>query len=58
MVSADGGKKRRDQGLGPDDRFMWIMDTFNDGRTAYFFENESGRTYGWTACSPPGRAAV
>ena len=33
-----GWEKRRDQGLGPDDRFMWIMDTFNDGRTAYFFE--------------------
>jgi len=31
-------QKRRDQGLGGDDRFMWILDTFNDGRTAYFFE--------------------
>lgn len=31
-------QKRRDQGLGADDRFMWILDTFNDGRTAYFFE--------------------
>ncbi|WP_083750239.1 carbohydrate binding family 9 domain-containing protein [Rhodohalobacter halophilus] len=31
-------QKRRDQGLGTDDRFMWILDTFNNGRTAYFFE--------------------
>lgn len=31
-------QKRRNQGLGPDDRFMWILDTFNDGRNAYFFE--------------------
>lgn len=28
----------RDQGLGTDDRFMWILDTFQDGRTGYFFE--------------------
>ena len=31
-------QKRRDQGLGADDRFMWILDTFNTGRKAYFFE--------------------
>ena len=31
-------QKRWDQGLGADDRFMWILDTFNDGRNAYFFE--------------------
>ncbi|MEJ2539288.1 MAG: DUF5916 domain-containing protein [Gemmatimonadota bacterium] len=31
-------QKRRDQGLGTDDRFMWILDTFQDGRTGYFFE--------------------
>ena len=29
---------RRDQGLGSDDRFMWVIDTFLDGRTGYFFE--------------------
>ena len=28
----------RDAGLGTDDRFMWILDTFQDGRTGYFFE--------------------
>lgn len=33
-----GHQKQRDQGLGSDDRFMWILDTFLDGRTAYFFE--------------------
>lgn len=31
-------QKRRDEGLGADDRFMWILDTFNSGRNAYFFE--------------------
>ena len=31
-------QKRRDKGLGTDDRFMWILDTFLDGRTGYFFE--------------------
>jgi len=29
---------QRDVGLGTDDRFMWILDTFRDGRTGYFFE--------------------
>jgi hypothetical protein len=33
-----GNQLRRDAGLGSDDRFMWILDTFLDGRTAYFFE--------------------
>jgi hypothetical protein len=28
----------RNTGLGTDDRFMWILDTFGDGRTGYFFE--------------------
>jgi hypothetical protein len=31
-------QKERDAGLGSDDRFMWILDTFLDGRTGYFFE--------------------
>jgi hypothetical protein len=31
-------QKRWDQGLRADDRFMWILDTFNDQRSAYFFE--------------------
>jgi hypothetical protein len=29
---------QRNAGLGTDDRFMWILDTFQDGRTGYFFE--------------------
>ncbi len=33
-----GHQKQRDEGLGSDDRFMWILDTFLDGRTGYFFE--------------------
>ena len=31
-------QKRRDAFLYTDDRFMWILDTFQDGRTGYFFE--------------------
>jgi hypothetical protein len=38
-----GYQRRRDEGLGSDDRFMWTIDTFLDGRTGYFFEmNPSG----------------
>lgn len=33
-----GFQRQRDAGLGSDDRFMWILDTFRDGRSAYFFE--------------------
>ncbi|MGE0864313.1 MAG: DUF5916 domain-containing protein [Vicinamibacterales bacterium] len=33
-----GFQRRRDAGLGSDDRFMWVLDTFRDGRTGYFFE--------------------
>jgi hypothetical protein len=29
---------QRDAGLGTDDRFMWIITTFADNRTGYFFE--------------------
>jgi hypothetical protein len=31
-------QKRRNQSLATDDRFMFILDTFHDGRNAYFFE--------------------
>ncbi|MDA0327687.1 MAG: carbohydrate binding family 9 domain-containing protein [Gemmatimonadetes bacterium] len=31
-------QRQRDAGLNTDDRFMWIIDTFLDGRTGYFFE--------------------
>jgi hypothetical protein len=38
-----GFQRRRDEGLNGDDRFMWVIDTFLDGRTGYFFEmNPSG----------------
>lgn len=38
-----GYQRRRDEFLQSDDRFMWNIDTFLDGRTAYFFEmNPSG----------------
>ena len=31
-------KMRKDSPLNTDDRFMWILDTYLDGRNAYFFE--------------------
>ncbi len=31
-------QRQRDAFLSTDDRFMWILDTFRDGRTGYFFE--------------------
>ena len=31
-------QKRRDKSLRTDDRFMWILDTFLNGRSGYFFE--------------------
>ncbi len=31
-------QRQRDAGLGTDDRFMWIISTFDDNRTGYFFE--------------------
>ncbi len=31
-------QRERDAMLTTDDRFMWILDTFMDGRTGYFFE--------------------
>lgn len=31
-------RRRRDVSLASDDRFMWTLDTYNDGRDAYFFE--------------------
>ena len=31
-------KMRKDASLNTDDRFMWILDTYLDGRNAYYFE--------------------
>ena len=33
-----GYQKQRDGSLFSDDRFMWILDTFKDGRNGYYFE--------------------
>ncbi|OFV97287.1 MAG: hypothetical protein A3F68_03235 [Acidobacteria bacterium RIFCSPLOWO2_12_FULL_54_10] len=33
-----GYQRRRDEFLSSDDRFMWTMDTYLDGRGGYFFE--------------------
>jgi len=38
-----GNQMQRDESFGADDRFMWTLDTFLDGRSGYFFEiNPSG----------------
>ncbi len=38
-----GNTMKRDEFLSADDRFMWVMDTFLDQQTGYFFEmNPSG----------------
>ena len=38
-----GNQMQRDQPFSADDRFMWAIDTYLDGRTGYFFEiNPSG----------------
>jgi hypothetical protein len=38
-----GNQMQRDQPFSADDRLMWVLDTFLDGRTGYFFEvNPSG----------------
>ncbi len=38
-----GNQMQRDQSFSADDRFMWAIDTYLDGRTGYFFEiNPSG----------------
>ena len=39
-------QKRRDGFLSTDDRFMWILDTFQDGRTGYFFETNAAGVMG------------
>ena len=39
-------QRRRDAPLSTDDRFMWIIDTFLDGRNAYFFEINPGGLMG------------
>jgi len=38
--------RQRDAFLSADDRFMWILDTFKDGRTGYFFETNANGMLG------------
>ena len=39
-------QRERDAFLSADDRFMWILDTFKDGRTGYFFETNANGMMG------------
>ena len=48
-------QRQRDASLGTDDRFMWILDTFNDGRTGYFFEINAAGLMGDGLISGRGR---
>ncbi|MGI9626986.1 MAG: DUF5916 domain-containing protein, partial [Longimicrobiales bacterium] len=48
-------QRERDAGLGTDDRFMWILDTFRDGRTGYFFEINAAGLMGDGVISSGGR---
>ena len=48
-------QKRRDGFLSADDRFMWILDTFQDGRTGYFFETNAAGVMGDALISSGGR---
>lgn len=34
----EANRRQRDASLGSDDRLMWTLDTYNDGRNAYYFE--------------------
>jgi hypothetical protein len=50
-----GNQMQRDQSFGSDDRFMFSIDPFNDGRTGYFFEiNPSGAMGDGLITSPTG----
>ena len=53
-----GFQKERDRGLGSDDRFMWILDTFRDGRTGYFFETNPAGLLGDGLLQTGGRGNV
>ena len=48
-------QKRRDGFLSTDDRFMWILDTFQDGRTGYFFETNAAGVMGDALIARAGR---
>jgi hypothetical protein len=52
-----GNQMQRDQSFESDDRFMFAIDPFLDGRTGYFFEiNPSSSARTRRACGPAGCA--
>ena len=53
-----GYQRQRDQSLDSDDRFMLILDTFLDGRTAYFFETNPAGLMGDGLVRNTGYASV
>jgi hypothetical protein len=53
-----GHQRRRNAGLGTDDRFMWVLDTFLDGRTGYFFETNPAGLMGDGILTPGSGGSV
>ena len=56
-----GNQMQRDRSFDADDRFMWTLDTFLDGRTGYFFEINPSGAMGDGLIDPasiPGRATT
>lgn len=53
-----GYQRQRDQDLSSDDRFMLILDTFLDGRTAYYFETNPAGLMGDGLVRSTGFSAV
>ena len=53
-----GFQRQRDQDLSSDDRFMLILDTFLDGRTAYYFETNPAGLMGDGLVRATGYSAV
>lgn len=53
-----GRQRRRDQDLDSDDRFMVVLDTFLDGRTAYYFETNPAGLMGDGLVRSTGYASV
>jgi hypothetical protein len=49
-----GNQMQRDQSFESDDRFMWTIDTFLDGRSGYFFEINPAGAMGDGLINPAG----
>ena len=48
-------QRRRDEGLGSDDRFMWVIDPFLTSQNGYFFETNPSGLMGDALLTPAGQ---